>query len=145
MDLLQMENIITTQLMVRVPNTVIGYTSDTPPKPIYIKDKYPHISFTNEITEETPSFPNVYIHELEPSEVGNSIPNDTIHALRDTIQIEVTTNVSKTDSHIVINACIKAMKALRFSLVTGPLPSKTNNLHRYIIRMRRTVANGDVF
>ena len=131
MELLQLENIVTTQLKVRVPSLT--------------NNAYPHMSFTNEISEETPSFPNVYIHELEPSEVGNSIPNDTIHALRDTIQIEVTTNVSKTDAHIVANACIKAMKALRYGLVAGPIPSKTNNLHRYIIRMRRTVANGDVF
>lgn len=131
MDLLQIENIVTTQLKVRVPRLT--------------DNKYPHMSFTNEISEKQPSFPNVYIHELEPSEVGNTIPNNQIHAIRSTIQIEVSTNVSKTEAHIVANACINAMKALRYSLVMGPTEAKVNNIHRYIIRMRRVIGAGDEF
>jgi len=131
MDLLQLESIVTTQLRVRVPNLT--------------DNSYPKMSFTNEISDNQPSFPNVYIHELEPSEVGNSIPNQTIHAMRDTIQIEASTNVSKAEARIVINACINAMKTLRYSLVTGPTYMKINNVHRYIIRVRRVIANGDTF
>lgn len=131
MDLLQLESIVTTQLRVRVPNLT--------------DNRYPKMSFTNEISDNQPSFPNVYIHELEPSEVGNSIPNQTIHAMRDTIQIEASTNVSKAEARIVINACINAMKTLRYSLVTGPTYMKINNVHRYIIRVRRVIANGDTF
>ena len=131
MDLLQLENIITTQLSVRVP--------------ILLDNRYPNISFTNEVSDKTPSFPNVYVHELEPSEVGNSIPNQTLHAFRDTVQIEVTTNGNKTDARVVVNACVNAMKCLRYSLVMGPTYQKANNIHRFIIRMRRIVANGDVF
>lgn len=131
MDLLQIESIVTTQLRARVPKIT--------------DNKYTHMSFTNEISEQTPSFPNVYIHELEPSEVGNTIPNNQIHAIRSTIQIEVTTNVSRTDARIVANACITAMKALRYSLVVGPTYVKANNIHRYIIRMRRVIASGDEF
>ena len=131
MDLLQIENIVTTQLKVRVPRLT--------------DNKYPHMSFTNEISEKQPNFPNVYIHELEPSEVGNTIPNNQIHAIRSTIQIEVSTNVSKTEAHIVANACINAMKALRYGLVMGPTETKVNNIHRYIIRMRRVIGAGDEF
>lgn len=131
MDLLQLENIVTAQLKVRVPRLT--------------DNRYPNMSFTNEVSDKQPSFPNVYIHELEPSEVGNSIPNQTIHAMRDTIQIEVSTNVSKTDARTVINACINAMKTLRYSLVTGPTYMKINNVHRYVIRVRRVIANGDTF
>ena len=131
MELLQLENIVTTQLKVRVP--------------ILTDNAYPNMSFTNEVSDKTPSFPNVYIHELEPSEVGNSIPNQTIHAMRDTIQIEVTTNVSKAEARTVVNACVEAMKTLRYGLVTGPVYNKQNNIHRFIIRTRRVVANGDVF
>lgn len=131
MDLLQLENIVTTQLKVRVPKLT--------------DNQFPKMSFTNEVSDNTPSFPNVYVHELEPSEVGNSIPNEVIHAIRDTIQIEVSTNVSKTEARTVINACVKAMKTLRFGLVTGPVYTKINNVHRFVVRMRRVVANGDVF
>ena len=131
MDLLQLENIVTAQLKVRVPRLT--------------DNRYPNMSFTNEVSDKQPSFPNVYIHELEPSEVGNSIPNQTIHAMRDTIQIEASTNVSKTEARTVINACINAMKTLRYSLVTGPTYMKINNVHRYVIRVRRVIANGDTF
>ena len=131
MDLLQLENIVTTQLRVRVPKLT--------------DNQFPKMSFTNEVSDNTPSFPNVYVHELEPSEVGCSIPNEVIHAIRDTIQIEVLTNVSKTEARTVINACVKAMKTLRFGLVTGPVYTKINNVHRFVVRMRRVVANGDVF
>ena len=131
MDILQLESIVTTQLKVRVPRILDG--------------AYPTLSFTTEITDKTPSFPNVYVHEMDSSEVGNSIPNDMIHAVRDTIQFDVTTNTKKADAHIVAMAVINAMKVLRYSVVTMPVYIKTNNLHRYTFRMRRTVANGDVF
>lgn len=130
MDLLQLESIITTQLKVRVPKLT--------------DNKYPNMSFTNEISDKTPSFPNVYVMELQPSEVGNDLSNNQIHALRDTIQIEVSTNVSKSEAKIVRNACISAMKAMRFSLVVDTY-AKIDNLHRYVIRMRRIVASGDTF
>ncbi len=129
MELLQLENIITAKLKVMVPRLTNG--------------KYPHMSFTNEISEQTPSFPNVYIHELEPSEVGRDLANDQIHALRDTIQIDVSTNTGKNDARIVVNACIRAMKSLKFSLVSGPTHIKVNNINRFVIRVRRIVANGD--
>lgn len=131
MDLLQMENIITTQLKVRVPRL--------------LDNAYPNISFTNEISDKTPSFPNVYIHELEPSEVGNSLMNQTIRAIRDTIQIDVTANTTKSDAHKVAMACVKAMKALSFNITLFPLYNKQNNIHRYIIRVQRIIANGDTF
>lgn len=131
MDLLQMENIITTQLKVRVPRL--------------LNNAYPNISFTNEISDKTPSFPNVYIHELEPSEVGNSLMNQTIRAIRDTIQIDVTANTTKSDAHKVAMACVKAMKALSFNITLFPLYNKQNNIHRYIIRVQRIIANGDTF
>lgn len=131
MDLLQLESIVTTQLKVRVPKLT--------------DNKYPGLSFSNEVTDTTPSFPNVYIHELEPTELGNDIANNQIHALRDTIQIEVSTNTSKSDARIVIMACVNAMKSLRYSLVVAPIYTKINNVHRFVIRCRRIVASGDTF
>lgn len=131
MEILQMESIVTTQLKVRVPRL--------------LNNAYPNISFTNEISDKTPSFPNVYIHELEPSEVGNSMMNQTIHAIRDTIQIDVTTNTTKSDAHKVALACVNALKALSYSINMMPLYTKANNVHRYIIRANRVIANGDTF
>ena len=131
MELLSMESIVTTQLRVRVPKL--------------LNNAYPNISFTNEISDDTPSFPNVYVHELNPSELGESLMNDEIHAIRDTVQIDVSTNVSKTDCRKVAIACVNAMKALRYSIVVMPTYLKTNNIHRFVIRARRVIAQGDTF
>ncbi len=129
MELNSMESIVETQLKVRVPRLL----------------ERNDISFTSEISDKTPSFPNVYIHELEPTEVGNSLMNKTIHAIRDTFQIEVTTNTTKSECRKVTNGCVQAMKALSFSIVTLPVYTKINNVHRFVIRARRTIANGDMF
>lgn len=131
MDLLQMESIITTQLRARVPELT--------------DRKFPKLSFTNEVSDNVPSFPNVYVHELEPSELGNCLENQTIHAIRDTIQIEVSTNVTKAEARTVTNACILALKRLRYSLVVGPIYRKDNNIHRFVFRARRVIASGDTF
>lgn len=131
MDLLQMESIITTQLTVRVPRLT--------------NNRFPNMSFTNEISDDTPNFPNVYIHELEPAEVGNDISNQTIHAIRDTFQIEVTTNTSKADARTVTRSCVEALKVLRFSVVSLPIYQRNNNIHRFVFRARRVVGAGDTF
>ena len=130
MDLLQLESIIMTQLMVRVPKLT--------------EYRYPNMSFTNEPSDKQPSFPNVYVHELEPTEVGNDLENQRLHAIRETVQIEVTTNVSKAEVKRVAAACMYAMKALRFSIVSD-LYVKNNNVHKIVIRVRRIIANGDTF
>lgn len=131
MDLNQMENIITSQLSVRVPKILDG--------------KYPSISFTNQLTDETPKFPNVYIHDLGSPSVGNSIPNRVTHAKRFTFQIDVTTNTTKTDALIVAIACEQAMRQLGFWTVDGPRYIRANNLHRFEFRVRRVIANSDTF
>lgn len=131
MDLLQMESILTTQLKVQVPKLLVN--------------RFPNISFTNEISDNTPSFPNVYIHELEPTELGNSLMNKSIHAIRDTVQIDVTTNSSKADARKVSIACINVMKTLGYSINMLPVYTKQNNIHRFIIRAYRVVGAGDNF
>ena len=131
MDLLQIENIVTTQLKVRVPKLT--------------DNKFPNLSFSNEVSDDTPSFPNVYIHEIGQSEIGNSLPNQMIHAVRNTLQIEVSTNTTKADARTVTNACINAMKALRYSVMMSPVYQKDNNVHRIVFRVRRVIANGDTF
>lgn len=129
MELLALESIITTHLKAEVPSILNN----------------PNISFTNETSDKTPTLPNVYVHELDSSEVGNSIPNNVIHAIRDTIQIEATTNTNKADARKIINACVSVMKSLRYGLVASPVYTRINNTHRFVIRVRRVIANGDTF
>lgn len=128
MDLLQLESIIKTQLSVRVPRLT--------------NNRYPNMTFVSEVSDTTPAFPCVYVHELEPTELGNDLQNQRIHAVRATFQIEVSTNTNKADARTVTSACINAMKALRFSYVSE-IYTKRDNLHTFVVRMRRVIANGD--
>ncbi len=131
MELLQLENIVKTQLQTRVFRE--------------LGSRYPKLSFSDEISDETASFPNVYIHELNPSEIGNSLENNVIKAIRDTIQIEVSTNTSKSDARVVINSCVKAMKEIGYSTSQMPVHTKLNNIYRFVIRCQRVVGEGDIF
>jgi len=131
MNLLEMESIITTQLKARVPKLT--------------EHEFKGLSFSNEQTDAVPSFPNVYVHELDVSEVGSSIPNQEIHAIRDTLQIDVSTNTNKAEARTVTNACIFALKRLRYSVIMMPIYQKDNNIHRFVFRVRRIVASGDTF
>lgn len=130
MDLLNLESIFKTQIEVRVKNLLDG--------------AYPDIMFTTEYKDNPPSFPSVYIHELEPTERGNDLANDKIHAIKHNVQIEVTTNTTKGDSRRVINACVDACKMLRYT-TTFPVHQQVNNMHRHIIRVHRIVGSGDKF
>lgn len=131
MDISQMESIITTQLKVRVPKLT--------------NNNFPNMSFSNEISDQTPSFPNVFIQELEPTELGMDLENNSIHAIRDTIQVSVSTNTTKADARTVTNACMAALKALRYTVFMLPIYTKDNNIHRFVLRARRVVGAGDTF
>lgn len=73
-----------------------------------------------------------------------SIPNQVIHANRYNFTIDISTNTNKADANIVADACKDIMKLLRFR-TSGPTYIKMNNLHRYVIRANRIIANGDTF
>lgn len=131
MDLMNIESIVRTQLKVRVPRLTDNVFSK--------------MTFTSEDSDKVPGFPCVYVHELESTEIGNDLANNHIHALRSTIQIIVSANTTKADAKVVSNACIKALKALRYTSTMTPIYTKDNNLHKYVFRVRRVIASGDTF
>lgn len=113
-----------------------------------MKSKYPNISFANEPTSDTPSFPNVFIQQLQPVETGQDIENSSINALIDTEQIQVTTNTSKAEAKEVAWACIDALKSIRYNVVGMPLYSiqvkENTRIHTYTLRASRVIGSGDL-
>lgn len=113
-----------------------------------MKDKYPSISFANEPSSVTPSFPNVFFQQLQPVEIGISLDSNKINGLNDTIQITVTTNTSKAEAKTVAWACVDAVKSIRYNIVGAPLYDVqlkgSDRIHSYVLRARRLIGSGDV-
>ena len=58
-----------------------------------LKDKYPTLNVTDKGESDQPAvFPTVYIHELPGMELGQDLEGQTINAVRETIQVDVTSN-----------------------------------------------------
>lgn len=108
-----------------------------------IKKKYPNINFTSEETANTPQFPNVYVSEIQSTEVGQTLENKNINGVVSGIQLTVTTNIGKKECKEVAWACVKVLKAMSYNIVSTPLYNKINDVHTYSIRARRTICEGD--
>lgn len=107
-------------------------------------DKYKDLNFTtSDKVPRNPKFPRVYVHMLESPERGANFEGNKIQALLLNFQIEVYDNKSKENAKAVANAVIQASKRLRFQVVGYPYNSNTESNYRYVIRIRRTVANND--
>lgn len=107
-----------------------------------LSSRFPNLSFTTEVSEKVPTFPNVYVHLISTPEINNTLENNVINGYDATFQIEITSNVSKMDAKVTMNACLVALKSMSFSVRLMPY-SKINNVHRYIIRARRVLLQGD--
>ena len=56
-----------------------------------------------------------------------------------------TDDTNKADARVVSKACVEALKGLRYSVTSLPIYQKDNNIHRFVLRARRVIANGDTF
>ena len=128
MDLLNIESITATRIEYRVRKT--------------IGEDYPDISFTTEISDAPPSFPNVYIHLTTSNETGKDLQGYSLNAMSFSIQIVVKTNVSKNECLKVRNACIDAVKRDGFRVVINE-PQKINNVHQCSLHFYGVRASGD--
>lgn len=129
MDLLNIESVTATRIEHRVKKAIGA--------------SYPNISFTTEISEIPPSFPNVYIHLTSESETGKDLQGNSINAMNFSVQIVVKSNVSKSECLTIRNACIEAVKKDGFRVVINE-PQKINNIHQCTLHFYGTRGSGDV-
>lgn len=113
--------------------------------PAALITKYPETYFTtSDRVSQKPKFPTVYVHEMSSSELGRDLDGTTINAVRTTIQIEITDNVSMSNAKEVMNYVVIVMKAMRYELVTMPEFNNTPEIYRVVARFRRVIGSGDV-
>lgn len=100
-------------------------------------------SSQNESIDNIKDFPALYVHLLPPIEVGNTLDNMEVSAVRATVELQVFSNKSESECTKIMNACILEMKKLHFNVSMFPDPQTSNKKYYAIARFTRIIAGGD--
>jgi len=101
-------------------------------------------SSQNESIENITDFPTLYVHLLPPVELGQSLENTDIAAIRATFDLQVFSNKNEAECRKIITEVIKQMKSLRFNISMLPDPQTANKKYFALTRCTRVVAAGDL-
>lgn len=109
---------------------------------------YPELNCTtsskSESLENVSDFPNLYIHLLPLVELGNDLENQTVNAVRATVELQVYSDQSEDECRKIMNACIQEMKKLRFNIPMFPDPQTAAEKKYFAIgRFSRVIGAGD--
>ena len=108
---------------------------------------YPTLNCTtssqNESLENVDDFPALYVHLLPPVEIGNDLHNEDITAVRATLELQVFSDKSENECRKIMNACIRELKQLHFSVPMFPDPQTKDKKYFAIARFTRGIAGGD--
>ena len=108
---------------------------------------YPKLNCTTSSQAESipdlTTFPTLYVHELEPFEIGQDLENVSVNAIRCSIEIQVFSNESESHCKEIITQALMVMKALRFNVTMFPDPKTNNKVYYAIARFVRVIGSGD--
>lgn len=108
-----------------------------------LKSKYPDITVTMDSHKTTSAkYPSVYVHFLQPAEVGKDLDGQSVNAIYLTCQIEVVVTQSQgmTVAKEVSGLILDIMKEMRFN-ATMPEFQDTDSAYRTVSRYARTIGN----
>ena len=109
-----------------------------------LKKTYTKLNCTTSNESETPSkFPTLYLHELAPLEVGQDLTNESINAIKCTMEIQVWTNTTETDCRNILTDATLEMKRLNFNITAMPIVQTTDKISWGVIRCTRIIGNSD--
>lgn len=100
-------------------------------------------SSQSESLEGVSDFPTLYVHMLNPVELGNDLYNEDVTAIRATFDLQVYSDKSEDECRKIMNACILEMKKLHFKVSMFPDPQTSDKKYYAIARFSRIVASGD--
>ena len=129
-DLKTVESVVATQVEYRITNM--------------LREKYPNINVTTDVSDKPASFPNICLYEENSQETANNLNNQTINALNSFFHVVVTSNTSRADAKYIRNCVMDIMKYLRYTERSSNYV-KSNNLHIYNLHFKRTICSGDEF
>ena len=108
---------------------------------------YPELNCTsssqNESIENINDFPALYVHLLPAMEMGNTLENEDVAAIRATFELQVYSDEGEKECLEIMTECIKEMKKLKFNINMLPDPQTAGTKYFAIARFTRVIANGD--
>lgn len=104
---------------------------------------YPDMKCTTVSQNTVVNFPTMYIHELQPVEMGNDLVNQTVNAVLSTFEIQVWDNVSEKNCKDILTAAILEMKKLGFSVTMFPNVTTDSKIAWGVARFRRMIGAED--
>ena len=109
---------------------------------------YPTLNCTtssqNESLENVDDFPALYVHLLPAVEMGNTLVNEDVSAVRATFELQVFSDNSESECREIMNACILEMKKLHFNISMFPDPQTQDKKYFAITRFTRVIGSGDL-
>lgn len=109
-----------------------------------LKKTYPKLNFVDtDKQSSTPTYPLVYVHELESAEIGQDFDNTTINGVLSSFEITVYSDYSQEVNKEIMNEVVYVMKSMRYNIVGTPFNDNEDGLYRRICRFRRPVGAGD--
>lgn len=113
-----------------------------------IKDKYNMTdkNFSTVGSSDTPAvFPFVYVNALPASEQGRDLQGTSVNGALFTFQVDVYSNKTQNEARKVMSEVTKVMKTMGFEINSMPSFEDTKDVHRMIMRARKSFGSNDVF
>lgn len=109
-----------------------------------IRKNYPsaYITRTGKSTAKA-IFPTIYIHELPGAETGKDLEGFYINGVRETIQVDVTTNTSQGDARKIMAIVADEFKQMRFAIAQMPEIGYSGETFRSTARFSRVIGSND--
>lgn len=104
---------------------------------------YPEMKCTTVSQNTVTHFPTLYLHELQPVEVGMDLTNESVNAVMSTVEIQVWSNISEYDCKEIFSAVIIEMKRMGFNVTMFPSVQTDSKIAWGAARFRRVVGAGD--
>ena len=108
---------------------------------------YPKLKCTTsnqaESLEDVGDFPTLYVHMLEPIEVGRDLTNITVNGLNCTFELQVFSDKSEKECRNIVSDAIQEMKKLYFNVDSFPDPKTYDKKYVAISRVSRIIGGND--
>ena len=90
-----------------------------------------------------PTFPTIYVHELQGTEQGRTLDGQNINGVLTTFEVQTFTNTSQYDAKLMLAIVADVFKTMRFEVISMPEFDSEEKIYRSTARFSRLIAAND--